>query len=83
MSDELSEHRPSSRKPHEQDSSVGALIVLAAVSALLYGAIAWLAGGFAYGSAELERPIVSEYYQRCIGEDLGDATAGISLRSVS
>ena len=24
---------------------------------------------------ELERPIVAEYYQRCMGEDLGDATA--------
>ena len=30
---------------------------------------------------ELERPIVAEYYQRCLGEDLGDATQGISLRS--
>jgi cobaltochelatase CobS len=30
---------------------------------------------------ELERPIVAEYYQRCIGEDLGDATAGIMLKS--
>ena len=30
---------------------------------------------------ELERPIVSEYYQRCMGEDLGDATAGITLKS--
>jgi cobaltochelatase CobS len=30
---------------------------------------------------ELERPIVAEYYQRCLGEDLGDATAGITLRS--
>ncbi len=29
---------------------------------------------------ELERPIVAEYYQRCIGEDLGDATEGISLK---
>jgi len=29
---------------------------------------------------ELERPIVAEYYQRCIGEDLGDATAGITLQ---
>ena len=28
---------------------------------------------------ELERPIVAEYYQRCMGEDLGDATAGIRL----
>ncbi len=31
---------------------------------------------------ELERPIVAEYYQRCMGEDLGDATAGIALKSV-
>lgn len=30
---------------------------------------------------ELERPIVAEYYQRCMGEDLGDATAGIILQS--
>ena len=30
---------------------------------------------------ELERPIVAEYYQRCMGEDLGDATAGIKLKS--
>ena len=30
---------------------------------------------------ELERPIVAEYYQRCLGEDLGTATEGISLRS--
>jgi cobaltochelatase CobS len=30
---------------------------------------------------ELERPIVAEYYQRCMGEDLGDATAGIVLKS--
>ena len=30
---------------------------------------------------ELERSIVAEYYQRCIGEDLGDATAGITLKS--
>ncbi|MGI9324347.1 MAG: cobaltochelatase subunit CobS [Pseudomonadales bacterium] len=29
---------------------------------------------------ELERPIVAEYYQRCMGEDLGDATAGIALQ---
>lgn len=29
---------------------------------------------------ELERPIVAEYYQRCMGEDLGDATEGIALR---
>lgn len=30
---------------------------------------------------ELERPIVAEYYQRCMGQDLGDATAGIALKS--
>ena len=30
---------------------------------------------------ELERPIVAEYYQRCLGEDLGTATEGISLHS--
>ena len=30
---------------------------------------------------ELERPIVAEYYQRCMGEDLGDATAGITLKA--
>jgi cobaltochelatase CobS len=30
---------------------------------------------------ELERPIVAEYYQRCMGEDLGDATRGIKLKS--
>ncbi|MEM7003250.1 MAG: cobaltochelatase subunit CobS [Pseudomonadota bacterium] len=30
---------------------------------------------------ELERPIVAEYYQRCMGEDLGDATEGIALKS--
>ena len=30
---------------------------------------------------ELERPIVAEYYQRCMGEDLGDATRGIRSRS--
>jgi len=29
---------------------------------------------------ELERPIVAEYYQRCMGEDLGDATRGITLK---
>ncbi len=28
---------------------------------------------------ELERPIVAEYYQRCIGEDLGDATRNIVM----
>jgi len=30
---------------------------------------------------ETERPIVAEYYQRCMGEDLGDATRGITLQS--
>lgn len=30
---------------------------------------------------ELERPIVAEYYQRCLGEDLGFATASITLQS--
>ncbi len=30
---------------------------------------------------ELERPIVAEYYQRCIGEDLGDASKGIMLKA--
>jgi len=30
---------------------------------------------------ELERAIVAEYYQRCMGEDLGDATQGISLKT--
>ncbi|PWG74749.1 cobaltochelatase subunit CobS, partial [Enterococcus hirae] len=30
---------------------------------------------------ELERPIVAEYYQRCMGEDLGVATAIITLKS--
>ena len=30
---------------------------------------------------ELERPIVSEYYQRCMGEDLGDASEGLTLRT--
>ncbi|MCL4152900.1 UNVERIFIED_CONTAM: hypothetical protein GTU68_051748, partial [Idotea baltica] len=30
---------------------------------------------------ELERPIVAEYYQRCMGQDLGDATDGIALKS--
>ena len=29
---------------------------------------------------ELERPVVAEYYQRCMGEDLGDATRGLTLR---
>ena len=28
---------------------------------------------------ELERPIIAEYYQRCMGEDLGDASKGITL----
>ncbi len=28
---------------------------------------------------ELERPIIAEYYQRCIGDDLGDASAGVTL----
>ena len=30
---------------------------------------------------ELERPIVAEYYQRCIGEDLGDASRGVTLKA--
>lgn len=30
---------------------------------------------------ELERAIVAEYYQRCMGDDLGDATRGITLKS--
>ena len=30
---------------------------------------------------ELERPTIAEYYQRCIGEDLGDASADITLRT--
>ncbi len=30
---------------------------------------------------ELERPIVAEYYQRCMGADLGDATRGITLKA--
>jgi cobaltochelatase CobS len=30
---------------------------------------------------ELERPIVAEYFQRCIGQDLGDATRGILLKA--
>ena len=29
---------------------------------------------------EMERPIVAEYYQRCIGDDMGDATRGIALQ---
>ncbi len=28
---------------------------------------------------ELERPIIAEYYQRCMGDDLGDASAGVTL----
>jgi len=28
---------------------------------------------------ELERPIIAEYYQRCMGDDLGDASKGITL----
>ena len=30
---------------------------------------------------ELERPIVAEYYQRCMGEDLGDATRDLALKA--
>ncbi len=30
---------------------------------------------------EMERPIVAEYYQRCLGQDLGDATEGIKLKA--
>lgn len=30
---------------------------------------------------ELERPIIAEYYQRCMGEDLGDASEGITLKA--
>jgi cobaltochelatase CobS len=30
---------------------------------------------------ELERPIIAEYYQRCMGQDLGDATRGIKLKA--
>ena len=30
---------------------------------------------------ELERPVIAEYYQRCMGVDLGDATEGITLRN--
>jgi cobaltochelatase CobS len=30
---------------------------------------------------ELERPIIAEYYQRCMGKDLGDATRGIRLKA--
>lgn len=32
---------------------------------------------------ELERPIVAEYFQRCIGQDLGDATKGITMAGKS
>ncbi|MCZ6711455.1 MAG: cobaltochelatase subunit CobS [Gammaproteobacteria bacterium] len=30
---------------------------------------------------ELEQPIIAEYYQRCMGEDLGHATDGITLKT--
>ncbi len=30
---------------------------------------------------EMERPIVAEYYQRCLGQDLGDATKPIKLKA--
>ena len=30
---------------------------------------------------ELERPIIAEYFQRCMGEDLGDASEGIPLKA--
>ncbi len=30
---------------------------------------------------ELERPTVSEYYQRCMGYDLGEASEGLTLRT--
>ncbi len=30
---------------------------------------------------ELERPIIAEYYQRCMGTDLGDATRRIKLKA--
>lgn len=30
---------------------------------------------------ETERPIVAEYYQRCMGEDLGDASRGITMQA--
>ena len=30
---------------------------------------------------ELERPVIAEYYQRCMGVDLGDATAGLTLQN--
>lgn len=32
---------------------------------------------------ELERPTIAEYYQRCMGTDLGDASTGITLRTTS
>jgi cobaltochelatase CobS len=31
---------------------------------------------------ELERPIVAEYYQRCLGEDLTGASAALALKAV-
>ena len=30
---------------------------------------------------ELERPIIAEYFQRCMGEDLGDDSEGITLKA--
>ncbi len=30
---------------------------------------------------ELERPILAEYYQRCMGDDIGDASSGITLKN--
>ena len=30
---------------------------------------------------DLERPIIAEYFQRCMGEDLGDASEGITLKA--
>lgn len=53
-----------------------------AENALIFGDV-----GFAFRVTflnkcdELERPIVSEYYQRCMGEDLGEASDGLTLRS--
>lgn len=38
--------------------SVNVLIAIAVVQAVLYGAIAWLSGAFAYGTNEQERPIL-------------------------
>jgi cobaltochelatase CobS len=32
---------------------------------------------------ELERPLIAEYYQRCLGEDLGDAPTGLKLKPSS